>query len=257
MTDTSHQPAARPLSLQRVALVAVLAGLVGGIGGAALVGSGLIPLGAQNTDKAIHDYLLANPEILPQAMDTLHQRQAEAAIGQARQMVEAPFPGAVLGNPNGHKVLVEFMDYACGYCHKSESDVAALTTADPDLKVVIRQLPILSPGSRVAAAMALAAAEQGKFAAFHHAMFAAGHPDEAGIAQAAKAAGLDMDRAKRVMDSSPVKTEIASNLDLTNQLGIRSTPTWVANGHLLLGAVGVGDMRKALETPVQATTPPA
>jgi protein-disulfide isomerase len=257
MTDTTNQPARTLISIQRTALIAVLAGLVGGVGGAALVGSGMIPVGARNGDKAIHDYILANPEILPQAMDTLRQRQAETAIGQARLMVEAPFPGAVLGNPNGHKVLVEFMDYACGYCRKSENDIAALITADPDLKVVIRELPILSPGSRVAAAMALAAAEQGKFAAFHHAMFAAGHPDDAGIAAAAKSAGLDMDRAHRVAESSPVKTEITANLDLTNQLGIRSTPTWVAGGHLLLGAVGVGELRKALETPVQPSTGPA
>lgn len=248
---------ARSFSIQRLALVAVLAGLVGGVGGAALVASGLIPVGGRDTDKAIHDYILANPEILPQAMDTLRQRQAEAAIGQARQLVEQPFPGAVLGNPQGHKVLVEFMDYACGYCHKAEADVAALTGSDPDLKVVIRELPILSPESRVAAAMALAAAEQGKFAAFHHAMFAAGHPDAASIEAAAKTAGLDMDRARKMADSAPVKTEIAQNLDLTQQLGIRSTPTWVANGHLLLGAVGVAEMRRALGTPVAGPVPGA
>ena len=256
MTETTNPPA-RSLSIQRAALVAVLAGLLGGVGGASLVASGLIPLGAQGTDRAIHDYILANPEILPQAMDTLRQRQAEAAIGQARQMVEAPFPGAVLGNPQGHKVLVEFMDYACGYCRKSEADVAALTAADPDLKVVIRQLPILSPESKVAAAMALAAAEQGKFAAFHHAMFGQGHPDTAGIEAAAKAAGLDMDRARRMADSEPIKTELASNLELTQQLGIRSTPTWVAGGHLALGAVGVAELKRDLDMPVKPSTGPA
>lgn len=257
MTDMPSPVAPRSLSIQRVALVAVLAGLIGGVGGAALVGSGLIPVGGRDTDRAIHDYILANPEILPQAMDTLRQRQAEAAIGQARQMVEQPFPGAVLGNPQGHKVLVEFMDYACGYCRKSEADVAALVAADPDLKVVIRQLPILSPDSKVAAAMALAAAEQGKFAAFHHAMYAAGHPDAAGIAAAAKAAGLDMDRAHRIADSSPVKAEIASNLELTNQLGIRSTPTFVASGHLLLGAVGEAELKRNLESPLKEASGPA
>jgi protein-disulfide isomerase len=253
MSDHNKTPA-RPLSLQTLALVAVLAGLVGGVGGAALVGSGLIPLGGAHGagDQAIHDYILANPDILPQAMDVLRQREAEAQIGQARQMVEAPFPGAVLGNPAGHKVLVEFMDYACGYCRKSEEDVAHLIAADPDLKVVVRQLPILSPESRVAAAMALAAAEQGKFAAFHHAMFAAGHPDEASIAAAAKTAGLDLERARKVAASTPVKTEIAGNLDLTNQLGIRSTPTWLAGGHLLLGAVGEAELRRNLDTPMSA-----
>jgi protein-disulfide isomerase len=103
--------------------------------------------------------------------------------------------------------------------------------------------------------MALAAAEQGKFAAFHHAMYAAGHPDAETIAAAGKAAGLDMARAHRVADSAPVKTEIASNLDLTNQLGIRSTPTFVAGGHLLLGAVGEAELRRNLDTPLKAGGP--
>ena len=255
MNDPAAKPAPPSLSIQRAALVAVLAGLLGGVGGAALMASGL--LGSHDTDRAIHDYILANPEILPQAMDSLRQRQAEAAIGQARQLVEAPFPGAVLGNPQGRKVLVEFMDYACGYCRKSEADVAAVTAADPDVKVVIRELPILSPESKVAAAMALAAAEQGKFAAFHHAMFAAGHPDAAGIAAAAKAAGLDMARAQSMAESEPVKTELASNLELTQQLGIRSTPTWVAGGHLLLGAVGAGELKRNLDMPVKAASGPA
>jgi protein-disulfide isomerase len=150
------------------------------VAGAALIVSGLLPIGHGTGDKAIHDYIMAHPEILPEAMDVLRQREAEAQIGQVRQLVEAPFPGSVLGNPNGHKVLVEFMDYACGYCRKSEADIIALTAADPDLKVVIRQLPILSPGSRVAAAMGLAAAKQGKFPAFHHAMYAQERPDETG-----------------------------------------------------------------------------
>lgn len=261
MTETpqTHQASPSPSRIS-TALLAMVAGLAGGVGGAALVATGILPLGPIHgaaSDKAIHDYLLANPEILPQAMDTLRQREAEAQIGQARQMVEAPFPGAVLGNPAGHKVLVEFMDYACTYCRKSEGDVAHLIATDPDLKVVIRQLPILSPESRVAAAMALAAAEQGKFAAFHRAMFAAGHPDAASIEAAAKAAGLDMERAKRVAASSPVTTEIATNIDLTNQLGIRSTPTWVAGGHLALGAVGEAELRRDLEAPVKPASGPA
>jgi protein-disulfide isomerase len=258
MTDTPTRSAPPSLSIQRAALVGVLAGLVGGVGGAALVGSGLIRLGAaRDSDQAIHDYILANPEILPLAMDVLRQRQAETAINQARQMVETPFPGAVLGNSRGHKVLVEFTDYACAYCRKSETDVALLIAADPDLKVVIRQLPILSPGSRVAAAMALAAAEQGRFAAFHAAMFASGHPDTAGIEAAAKAAGLDMERARRMAASAPVKTEIDSNLELTQQLGIRSTPTWVAGGHLRLGAVGAAQLKRDLDAPVKPSGDPA
>jgi protein-disulfide isomerase len=250
MNDNFPQPAPSSPSRARGLLIGLGAGLIGGVAGAALIASGLLPLGQHGTgDRAIHDYIMAHPEILPEAMDVLRQREAEAQIGQIRPLVETPFPGAVLGNPNGHKVLVEFMDYACGYCRKSEADIIAMTAADPDLKVVIRQLPILSPGSRVAAAVALGAAKQGKFAAFHHAMYAQERPDEAGIEAAAKVAGVDLARARGDAESEPVKTEIATNLDMTKQLGINSTPTFLANGHLLLGAVGKEALQKGLETP--------
>ncbi|WP_206242526.1 DsbA family protein [Novosphingobium terrae] len=250
MNDNFPQSAPAAPSRLRGLLIGLSAGLIGGVAGAALIASGLLPIGQHgNGDAAIHDYIMAHPEILPQAMDVLRQREAEAQIGQIRQLVETPFPGSVLGNPNGHKVLVEFMDYACGYCRKSEADVAAMAAADPDLKVVIRQLPILSPESRVAAAVALGAAKQGKFAAFHHAMYAQERPDEAGIEAAAKAAGVDLARARQDATSEPVKTEIATNLEMTKQLGINSTPTFLANGHLLLGAVGKEALQKGLETP--------
>src|SRR5690606_17245635 len=99
-------------------------------------------------------------------------------------------------------------DFACGYCRQSVAEVDALIAAHPDLRVVIREIPILSPESADAAKMALAAAQQGKYAAFREAMFAAGRPGAATIAGAARAAGLDMDRARKAIADPRIQAEI-------------------------------------------------
>ena len=127
-------------------------------------------------EALVRAYILEHPEILPEAMDKLQAREAEARLAPLRGAIETPFPGAVLGNPAGKITLVEFTDFACTYCRSSVADVEALLGANPDLKVVVRQLPIIAPESEPAARMGLAAAAQGKYAAFHKAMFSGERP---------------------------------------------------------------------------------
>jgi protein-disulfide isomerase len=197
-------------------------------------------------ERVVHDYILDHPEILPEAMQKLRQREDEKQLSAVADEVEKPFPGAILGNPSGTVTLVEFTDFACTYCRKSVNDVAALVAANPDLRVVVRELPILTPQSADAARMALAAAEQGKYAAFHHAMFAMGHPDRQTIAAAAMEAGLDMARAGRIAADPAARAEISRNLDLARQLGFTGTPSWVIGDRLLTGAVGQEELAKAI-----------
>jgi len=228
------------------ALVALSAGLLGGIAGALLITSGALPWGQGAREQAMHDYIVTHPDVLPEAMDALRARETDHALDPIRAAVEHPYAGAVLGNPSGSHVLVEFLDFACGYCRQSEADVAQVIAADRDLKVVIRQLPILTPESAEAAKWALAAANQGKYAAFHRTMYANGRPDRAGIEAAARAAGLDMARAASDAASDAVKAEIASNLEFARKLGFSGTPSWEANGRILSGAQGVDGLTKAL-----------
>ncbi len=147
--------------------------------------------------RATRDYLLANPEILPEAMDVLDRRDQRARIAPLRGELEAPFPGAVLGNPAGTVTLVEFSDYACTYCRQSLPEVDALIAANPDLKVVIREYPILMPESIDAARMALAAAQQGKYRRFHDAMYRLGPPSAESIEAAARKPGSTSPRPMR------------------------------------------------------------
>lgn len=222
-------------------ITAIIA-LVAGFSGAAIFG--LTGLGGDTT----RSYLMANPEVLPEAMEELERREMLAQIEPLRDDLETPYLGAVLGNPEGSITLVEFTDYACGYCRRSLDDVHSLIEDNPELRVVIREYPVLAPESVDAARMALAAAQQGKFAAFHNAMFALGNPSEETIAAAADQAGIDMAQAQSAIDLGLFDTQLQANVDLGQRLGISGTPSWVVGDIALSGAVG----RAAIEEAINA-----
>ncbi|TYC89907.1 DsbA family protein [Novosphingobium sp. BW1] len=221
--------------------------LAAGIAAIAVIGAGGWFGGRMAVERVVHDYILEHPEILPQAMENLQKRESQAQLAGVRQSVETPFPGAVLGNPDGTTTLVEFSDFACGYCRQSLPDVQALIAKNPDLRIIVRELPVISPASPAAARMALAAAEQGKYPAFHDAMYAAGQVDEATIEAVAQKVGLDMERARRVAQSPTVEEEIQRNLKMASQLGFTGTPSWIAGDNLIAGAVGIDQLSRALD----------
>ena len=222
-----------PSSLRNTLLTALMALVFGFLGAAAWSYSGL----ADNRTRA---FLLGNPDLLPQMAQAYEEQEAGKRLAQMGGAVFEPFPGVVLGNPNGKTVLVEFTDYNCPYCEASLKDVNRLIAEDPDLKVVIREWPIFE-GSDVASRMALAAGLQGKYRAFHDAMFATGD-----VEAAARKAGLDMERAQRDAASEAVSTEIARNLDHARALGFTGTPAWIAGKTPFGGAVGYERLKAAL-----------
>lgn len=240
MSKTASRPAL-PLVLSGIALL-----LAGAATGWIVARSSGAAMDKAAVEQVVRDYILAHPEILPEAMENLRQKETGKQLAAAGDKLEQPFPGMVLGNPNGSVVLVEFTDFACGYCRASVPEVEALIAANPDLKIVVRELPIIAPTSADAARWALAAAEQGKFPAFHKAMFAAGRTDAASIEGAARAAGLDLDRARAFIKDPRVEAELKTNLDLARQLGIDGTPSWVVGDQLLAGAVGRDVLGKAI-----------
>ena len=220
-------------------LTAIVA-LVAGFAGAAAFS--LTGLG----DTRTREYLLANPEVLPEAMDELNRRQAVAAIEPLRSQLEAPFPGAVLGNPQGAITLVEFTDYACGYCRQSLEHVEQVIADNPDLKVVIREHPILTNASVDAARLALAAAEQGHYKPFHDAMFAAGQVNAETIAEAARASGVDVAAAEAAIATGRYDMQLQNNVSLARTLGLTGTPSWIVGDRTLEGAVGPDAMNRAI-----------
>lgn len=208
-------------------------------------GAGLWSVSGLGEDRT-RAWLVANPEILPAMAEALQRREAEARLAEVGPEVARPFPGAVLGNPQGTRTLVKFTDYGCSYCRASEADVQKLIAADPALRVVIREWPIFD-GSEEAARMALAAAQQGKYAGFYKAMFAGGQTSPAAVERAAGAAGVDLPQARAFAATDAVAAELARNMQLARTLGFTGTPSWVAGGRVIEGAVGYDRLKQALE----------
>lgn len=197
-------------------------------------------------EQVVHDYLLAHPEVLPEAMDRLRDKETQKQLAGIGGKLYEAYPGAVMGNPQGTVTLVAFSDFACGYCRQSEPALAALIAENPDLKVVVRHLPIIAPTSPAAAAMGLAAAEQGKYSAFHSAMFSAGRTDPASVEAAARLAGLDLDRARAAAVQPKVQAELEANVGFARTLGFNGTPVWIAGDQILQGAVGKDALTQAV-----------
>ena len=245
--DTARMPRSRIILI--AVLLILIAGLGGWLGARAFAdpAAGLSATDRRAIESVVREYILENPEILPQAMENLQHKSNAKALASVNDEVKTPYSGAVLGNPTGSVTLVEFSDFACGYCRQSVGDIEALLKANPDLRIVVRELPILSEDSAAAARMALAAAEQGKYHAFYHAMFAIGRPDARTIEAAARQAGLDLDQARVAVASPRVEKEIARNLELARHLGFNGTPSWIAGDKLISGAVGADELAKVLK----------
>jgi protein-disulfide isomerase len=228
-----------------------LAGMgLAGLGGIA-IGAAIAGAPGDTSDKAaieavVRNYILAHPEIIPEAMERLRSNEAAKAISADRKGIETPFAGAWAGNPNGDVTLVMFTDYSCGYCRASAPEIDKLLAEDPKLKVVWREIPVLGPQSEIAARVALAAAKQGHYLPFHRAVFADGRPDQAHLAAAGKAAGLDAARLATDSKGSDVAREIDANIAIASRIGVNGTPAFVVGDKLLSGAVGHDAIAKAI-----------
>ncbi len=198
-------------------------------------------------ERTVRDYILANPEILPEAMERLRARETGAVIAANRSAILDPYDSAWAGDAKGDVTVVAYMDYACGYCRASLPEIQKLLASDRRVRIVYRELPILSPASRTAAAWSLAAAEQGKFQRFHDALYAQGQLTEAGIARAAAAAGLDRARAEAAVRSPRVEAELARNMDVAGKLGMTGTPTWVIGDKVLSGVLALDGFAEAVK----------
>lgn len=212
----------------------------------------LAATGIERSDRAeieaiVHDYILNHPEIIPEAMERYQAKQMAKQIDAVRSDLETPFAGAWTGAAKGDVVLVEFADFACGFCRRSVADVERLLREDKNLKVVHRDLPILSEESVVAAKTALAAAKQGKYRDYYLAQFAGGPPSEASIKAAAAKAGLDSAALQKAFLNGDLQAEIEKNLGFARDLGFNGTPTFIIGDRVLQGAVGYDELKKAIE----------
>ncbi|RUN75573.1 DsbA family protein [Sphingomonas sp. TF3] len=195
-------------------------------------------------EGVVHDYVLAHPEIIPEALDRLRDRAHADTIASNHDAILKPFGSAWAGNPAGDVTLVEYFDYNCGYCRASLPAIAALLKSDPKIRIVYREFPILAQSSVDAARMSLAAADQGKFQQFHDALYAGGQVSPQTIAAAAKTAGVDQARAAAFAPKADA--EIAQNQTIARSLGLTGTPSWVIGSKVVSSALPLEELQKAV-----------
>jgi len=184
--------------------------------------------------------LPADPRAAKAVQDYLRQQQAEDSRDRDSR-VEARLDAlqngpTVIANPQGDITIVEFFDYTCPYCKAAEPRLIRLVDGDKRVKLVMKEFPILTRQSFIAARMALAAAKQGKYRAFHLAMMRReGVWGEAEVMETAKAVGLDVARARRDMDAPDVTNEIINNYNLARGIRVFQTPAYIVGTHLVTG----------------------
>lgn len=212
-------------------------------------------LSQEQVEQIVHDYLMANPEVMIRSIDAFYKRQEEAAKAEEGRLMSNLLPMfknseeyPVGGNPNGSVTMVEFFDYQCGYCKRVFPQMTELMKDDQDLRVVFVELPILGPVSLIASQAALAAREQDKYMEFHvELMGARGGMNEDRIYSIADSVGLDIDKLKADMKSETVKTQINRNRQLSQMLNISGTPAFIIGDEVVRGAIDKGQMKALIE----------
>ena len=195
--------------------------------------------------ELVLETICENPEIVMEAVAILEARQAEAqaasqaeVLSRERDTLERDPNAPVLGNPEGDVTVVEFFDYNCPYCRRAKPEIEALLAADPDVRLVYREWPILGEGSVFAARAALAAREQGLYEDFHWALMGmSGRAEESSVLRIAEDIGLDVAQLRRDMEAPEIDAHIETSMRLAQVLGITGTPSFVIGDALVPGVV--------------------
>lgn len=205
--------------------------------------------------ELVYEAILENPEIILEAVAIIQQRDeaAQAATTQSvltdqRVMLEQDPNAPVLGNPEGDVTIVEFFDYNCPFCKRVMPEVQALLDADPNVRLVYREWPILGEGSVYATRAALASRAQGKYEEFHWALMGVkGRLEEASVLKIAKDIGLDLGQLLGDMHTPEVDEHIETSMRLAQFLGFNGTPSFVIGDALLPGFVEQAELQALVD----------
>jgi len=210
-------------------------------------------------ERIVKEYLIAHPEVLQEVLSEVEKRQnaaeLEKQVAGVRQHKEVLFNSThqvTLGNPKGDVTMVEFFDYNCGYCKRALSDMMQLLKSDPNLKVVLKEYPVLGPGSLEAAQVAVAARMQDKtgkkYLDFHQRLLGGHGPaDKARALAAAKEAGFDMARLEKDIASDEVRETLRENMKVADAIGLNGTPSYIIGSNVVIGAQGYDVLKEKVD----------
>ena len=209
-------------------------------------------------ERIARDYIISHPDIVKDAILELQRREKadEVAVRDKslKENTDVLYRSAhqgVIGNPNGKVTLVEFFDYNCGYCKKSLADVVRLTKDFPDLRIVLKDFPVLGPASVEAAQVEAAVRNQftgDKFGDFHQRLLTSrGHVGKAQALALAKDMGADMTKLDADMRKPEVAQGISEVMGVADKLSLNGTPSWVLGDEVIVGAVGYDELREKID----------
>jgi protein-disulfide isomerase len=246
--------------IPRLLALALAAGALAGPAASPASAQGFSEPQKEEIQRIIKEYLIGHPEVLQEAVSELEKRQAAVEAGRAKEALskhrDALFNSprqVVLGDPQGQTTLVEFFDYNCGYCKRALDDMLTLMKGDPKLRIVLKEFPVLGPGSVDAAQVAVAVRMQDKsggkkYLEFHQKLLGNRGPvDKARALAAAKDAGFDLARIEKDLQSPEVKATLEETMKLGEALGINGTPSYVVGDTVVPGAVGVAQLKQQIE----------
>ncbi|WMT85251.1 DsbA family protein [Pelagibacterium sp. 26DY04] len=207
--------------------------------------------GAADIDTAalgpiIEDYLMANPRLLERMSVALETEMRAEESERARIALDAMHDdiyndpaNIVLGNPEGDVTLVEMFDYNCGYCRQVVADVMSLVEEDPNLRVILKEFPILSQGSVDAARVGVLVNDADvDYQAFHTALYSSrGAVDGESALSAAEQLGLSRVSLQLDMNTQEVSDALQRTYSIAQALGITGTPTFIIGDEVIPGAV--------------------
>lgn len=193
----------------------------------------------------IEQYLMENPELVRDVLTNLAQREQRAELDRALAVARQDEEDGLMGNPNGDVTIYEFSDYNCGYCKRVFNDLRQVLSEDPNVELRVKEFPILSDSSVVAARAGLAAQRQGKFEAFHVIMMqSVGGITEQSIQDAALLAGLDMKQFAKDRQDGAIDARLSVNSTLARQLKLTGTPALIIGDVVVPGAISAAQIKE-------------
>jgi protein-disulfide isomerase len=221
--------------------------LIAAAGAALLAPAAIAATDRAEVEKIVREYLLANPEILYEMSAELEKRETQAKADQAAELLKEGSEARkqifedgysfVAGNPQGDVTIVEFFDYRCGFCKKARPELIKLIEQDKNVRVILKEFPILGAASMAAskAAMAGLALDRSKYWNFHMAMLAEDGLTPDRVWELAGEAGYDIEALKKAAEDPVVKERIEANRNLGSDLGVDGTPAFLIGDELNAG----------------------
>jgi protein-disulfide isomerase len=214
---------------------------------------GFTPQQRGEIETIIREYFIKHPEMIEELQALAQAEKVKRVIAENKEALLNSPRHVTLGNPNGDVTMVEFFDYNCGYCKRALEDMLTLMKNDPKLRVVLKEMPVLSQGSMEAAQVSAALSLQDKtgkrYLDFHQKLLLSrGQVDKARALAVAKEVGADMVRIDKDMGSPEIKSALEESFKLAEAFGIQGTPSYVIGNDVVIGAVGLKELQAKINT---------